>query len=207
MNLRHLAGVILATALVAGLCTAATAAVIEQPDQNQRIAILAFEPVGQSFTAEDTRVNIAFAYLLQNPFEPDASVEMTLYEGVGTGGTVLQTVGVALPAALVSAPGYPGDFVDANFSNVLLTVGNVYTAAVTTSNSSYRVGITLQETDAYPGGQAIFGQAFSECPGATCDLRFRVTPVPAPAALPLIGAALGALGFLRWKKEVCLASS
>lgn len=205
MNLRHLAGMMLATALFAGLCATANAAVIEQPDQNQRIAIFAFGPVGQTFTAEDTRVNIAFAYLLQNPFEPDAGVEMTLYEGVGTGGTLLQTVGVVLPPALASAPGYPGDLVDANFSNVLLTVGNVYTAAVTTTNSSYRIGITLQETDAYAGGQAIFGQAFSECPGASCDLRFRVTPVPAPAALPLIGAALGALGLLWRKKEVCLA--
>src|SRR4051794_14033751 len=61
----------LAFVLIAAF-TPGRAATIEQLQQDQRLAISAFQPVGQSFIADDERVDIAFSYLIQNPGFPDS---------------------------------------------------------------------------------------------------------------------------------------
>ena len=99
------------------------AGTIIQEEHAQLYQILIHSPIGQTFTAEDSKIKSIGFYLEDiNPGEMELSIQ--LYEGIGTGGTYLDSSPVE---GLYS--GFQG-FFDADFSSVTLTVGQTYTAII-----------------------------------------------------------------------------
>lgn len=136
------------------------------------LAISFHQPLGQSFTAVDAEISaIAMAFSDINPSFPNDPVTMSLYAGAGTGGTPIASVTRTLPAVLPSTSATP-EFIDFDFSGVVLVPGSVYTVAVTTS-SSPKIAAVYSRSDPYPGGVLYtpeYGGAVAEW-----DLNFRVT--------------------------------
>ena len=100
------------------------AGLILQDNSNSARQIEAFEPVGQSFTAEDSSVLIAFSFFDVNTFVPNVDITMNLFSGFGIGGPQVGSVSQTLTPGLGSIGN--GVFVDYDFTSVNLTVGNIY---------------------------------------------------------------------------------
>ncbi|MBL8556079.1 MAG: PEPxxWA-CTERM sorting domain-containing protein [Phenylobacterium sp.] len=182
--------------VVAAACaaSAAQAAVIENTAGVFDASIAAFSPLGQTFTAIDTDlISIGFAYSDINPGSPNEPITLRLYAGDGVGGTLLASRIFTLPSVLPSTLDAPV-IVDTDFSGVSLTVGAIYTAALSTS--SFKVA-AVYGGDAYAGGHAT--RSLSGC--TSCDLNFRVVGrsdvsggVPEPAAWALMLTGFAGLG-------------
>lgn len=150
-------------------------------------AISAFDPIGQTFTAVDAQISsIAFAFSDINPSFPNEPVTMSLYEGVGFGGTLLGSVTQTLPGLLPSTLDTPV-FIDFNFSGTQLDIGSVYTIAVAVP-SSPKVAVVYSDANPYSGGHYISGV---DGIISGFDLNFRITAVPSPS-----GAVLGGIFML-----------
>lgn len=175
------------------------AGLIIQSERNTGQQILQYTPVGQSFTAEDPWVSIGFWIEDWNQFAGPIDLSIELFEGIGTGGT-----------SLGSAPieGLSPDFVgffDADFTFVPLTVGQSYTAII--SSTSARGGVFSFNADLYPGGVYIRRGVLS--PGY--DAAFRVQPqeapiptpvIPAPGAILLGGIGVSLVSWLRSRRTL-----
>jgi hypothetical protein len=130
-----------------------------------------------------------------NPQVFPAPITVELFEGIGMGGASLGVV----PLVDVE-PG--SEFLDADFSSVRLTIGEIYTALLATTNARAAVwgewwvsdvdGHVLQP-DTYPGGEGFNNQ--SQYNSGEFDLMFRVLSIPEPATLLLL--ALGGFGLMR----------
>ena len=82
---------------------AANAGIILVDESDASRQINATEPVGQSFTAEDSSVLIAFSFFDVNDFVgPNLALTMRLLEGDGVSGIELLTVSQVLTAGLGS---------------------------------------------------------------------------------------------------------
>jgi hypothetical protein len=182
----------------------ASAAPILQEQGNGSLQINYFEPVGQSFTADDAHVSFGFNYTVMNyPFDV-SDLTLTLLEGEGLGGTVLTSSTFSL------APAFNG-FYDVDLSAVALTAGSRYTVTVSAVGDSPYWGILFNSGwagDAYaggglvtsrPDGLAIHGDI------TTMDTVFRVRSVPEPGSLALFGMGLVGLAMSRRKRSAARA--
>lgn len=150
-------------------------------------AISVYDPIGQTFTAVDAQISaIAFAFSDINPSFPNEPVTMSLYAGVGFGGTLLGSFTQTLPGVLPGTLDTPV-FIDFDFSGTVLYIGSIYTVGVTVP-SSPKVAVVYSDANPYSGGHYISGV---DGIVSGFDLNFRVTTVPAPS-----GAALGGICLL-----------
>ncbi len=149
-----------------------------------------YEPIGQSFTAEDLNVSAGLYFHAINPsWSNDDPLKYELYAGDGTSGTLLDTSTFSLSTGFVGL-----HMVD--FSATSLTVGSMYSLVAYVLGDSPHWG--LGRAQAYTGGSPIrHGN-----PVNGLDFGFRVEPagpIPEPTTLTLMGLGLAGLGFRRRK--------
>ena len=191
------------------IIAAPTSAEIVQPQITPQYGfgdqILSMSPIGQTFTSEDTKITyIGFAIFDMNPQLPIVPINVELFEGEGTDGTLLGTMPLQTSSDPLSLPDFLSSgnprFLEADFSFATLNVGQIYTALLTTSNAQAGIygeywkndidGSVLQP-DLYTGGYGFNYETQSPSYKGEFDLVFRATSVPEPAALILF--ALGGL--------------
>lgn len=132
--------------------------------------VSAYQVVGQSFTAEDRKIQTIGFYLesyIDNA--PHAQVKCELLEGEGFGGAVLATAVIQAP------PGFK-DFRDFDLASApALAVGAKYTARLSpVGTNQFSVGWNQvwNASDPYAGGHAFVNGGAHEYQ----DLRFRIIP-------------------------------
>jgi hypothetical protein len=151
--------------------------------------------VGQTFTAVDsTLTSIGFQFEGLNPTFTGAPYLLSLFSSETLTGVPLVTRTFTLPTSINSRTPV---FFDVDIGSTGVSVGQRYTAALTTSDT--RNGIVLGPDiniftgvplsgDAYAGGRALFTQTvYPNCtnsPDSACDFNFRVTGVSAVSAVP-----------------------
>jgi len=177
----------------------ARAGLIIQPLVGSIWQIQHHAPTGQSFTAEDPHVSVGFWIEDMNPLSgPLADLSVELFEGIGASGTLLASGTIS-----GLTPDYAG-FFDVDFTSVALTVGQSYTAII--SSTSPRGGIRSSSPDPYPGGALILYGTETIYRDAT----FRVVPqtiphgqvIPAPGAILLGGIGVGFVSWLRRRRTL-----
>ncbi|WP_375420222.1 PEPxxWA-CTERM sorting domain-containing protein [uncultured Sphingomonas sp.] len=203
------------TALISAACAmfgaggASAAEIVNERPVRGTLQISFFGPVGQSFVAFAPKLtSIGFGYRVSSSWLPIAPVTMNLYEGAGFTGNLVATRTFTPTAATNS-------IFDADFTGTALTVGSIYTAAVSTSNAYFGVAATPNN---YDGGQAYTQLDLSDYPigagGGTLDLQFRIVaadsiaavPEPASWALMILGFGMVGAG-LRRRKPVIRGSA
>jgi hypothetical protein len=182
----------LIVAIIMSFTVATHAGIILQDQKNASKQIKLYYPIGQTFTAEDPLVAIAFWIQewppLDGPVPELANLTIELFEGAGIGGLSLGSA----PVEGLSS-GFDG-FYDADFSSVILTVGEVYTAIIS-SDSPY-AGVYYKMSNVYPGGSMFIGYT------TAWDMAFRITPIPAPGAILLGSIGVGLIGWLKRRRTL-----
>ena len=148
-----------------------------------------FNPIGQTFQAEGTILeSFAFHYLVMNGYLPNVNITLSIYAGVGNGGTLIGAETLSLDAA-------HNELHAANFSSLgsVFTIGNQYSAILTTTNAYWGI---YSSNNGYANGNAIqSGVAY-----ASFDQRFSATFSSVPdkgSTVVLLGAGVVALAFAR----------
>lgn len=217
--------VLAATAPAAAQTADDTLQVVSGTTGARGVQILAFGPVGQSFTAIDsTLTSFGFQFQTFNASAANSPVSFSLLAGAGLGGASIYSQSLTLPTTL---PGRTGVFHDFAVPDLAVTIGDVYTAVL--SSASTRVGVALGPEydiyngtalggDAYAGGRAYFAtQPFGNCTndaGSNCDLNFRVSglraiaaavPEPASWGMMILGVGLAGGAVRRRRSTAALA--
>jgi len=149
-----------------------------------------FEPIGNSFRAEDPSVIVALYIKPINPQEN--SIDPILFELFPDVGTKEAAI---FSESFNIQPGFEG-FYDVDVSHIPLTVGNDYTFTASVIGISAYWGIVVGQSGDI--GEAIYsfdGSLPVEVFGD--NLALRVTPVPLPFSGMLLLSGLTGLGFRR----------
>lgn len=147
-------------------------------------------PVGQSFVASDALLtSFGFQFAVANNV-PDAGVSFSLLSGAGLAGPVITT----RSATLSGLSGRTPVFYDFDLTGTVLTIGQSYTALV--SSSSTRLALIFGPNlgtsgvpvsgDAYAAGALLSTRpidSYCSTSGA-CDANFRTNAVAVAAAVP-----------------------
>lgn len=165
----------------------AMAGEILQDSSNDRIQVLFYGPIGQSFVAQDSAVSFAFSFGVLNNFDANTSINLDLREGDGDSGSVIGSFSFSL------SDDFSGYF-DVDLSSIALAVGQTYTAELTSQSGYFGVDVNL-EGNPYANGRGYFSASFfGPIPTPNDDFRFRVTPkvvaAPSPDAWSLFGLGL-----------------
>jgi PEP-CTERM motif len=153
--------------------TAATIGNIGSFDSTLQIDF--FSPVGQSFVAVDSALtSIGFGYNVINANFPVTPITIDLYSGAGTSGSIVASRTFTLSD--------PNAVFDTDFTGTALTIGQVYTAALSAAGSPFQ-GVHFSASNSFAGGQLFSpNEGFLGCGSpSACDLEFRVTGTSAPA--------------------------
>lgn len=173
---------------------AATAAPILQNQSTNSYQMQHWQPIGQSFTAEDSIVECIGIYIApSNPSLDLSGINFKLFEGEGFAGNIIQSE-VFKPSA-----GYTG-WLDMNVKSVDFNVGSKYTIALSTYTPYW--GILISSNDVYAGGQAYHANIAGQTNVDYKDLKFHVNPVPIPAAIWLFGVGIASIVGFRRRKNI-----
>lgn len=193
-----------------------TLQVVSGPTGQRGVQINFNGPLGQSFTAIDSDLT-SFGFQFQTFNDvAGAPVTFTLRSGSGLTGAVVATRTLNLPTTL---PARTGQFYDFDITGTTVTVGQQYTAVLSTASTRYGVALGPEQNiytgaflggDAYTGGQAFFTPSVfgtlpftaTNDPSSIYDLNFEVTgfnpdataAVPEPAQWTLVMGAIGMAG-------------
>jgi hypothetical protein len=125
---------------------------------------------GQSFTALDSNIGYVGLLVWNYSATPD-DITLSLYEGEGTGGSMLMSQIMAIPKSS------NGDWVDLDVSSITFSSSSKYTIGIAD------VGSTSAKycfSDSYGGGGAYYGSGIV----SGFDLSFHVGPLSSPAPTP-----------------------
>ena len=181
MGVRKMKKIYLAPILFIFLFSFVSAPVVAGPiiqdTESGSLSIYYYQPVGQSFLAEDAKIKWIGAYTDPNywPEENDLSFSVELYEGDGISGSSIFSYIFNLPSD------YSG-YADFDVSSITFTVGQMYTFAF--YNDTRQWGLKMQwYTNPY-----LQGRSYHAGGGANDDLRFHVLPMQLQQSiyLPLI---------------------
>ena len=202
---------LIALSLAAPALAAETLEVVANPQTNRKVTISAFDPIGQSFTAQTNTVSsIGFQFSVLNTGSANSPLTLSLFQGETLTGASLFTQSFVLPGSIMSRNDV--EWVDIALPDVVLTLGSLYTAVLNASSSRAALVVgpafdvrsgQLLGGDAYTGGRLLTNSAniYSNCqgPGNNCDAKFRVTGdviagVAEPSTWAFLVLGFGAVG-------------
>ena len=153
--------------------------------------ITGHSPIGQTFVAEDPHVTVGL-HIDQNPGGGSRELTISMFEGMGVGGTLLDNRVVNVPQAFTRG------YLDQDYSHLSLTVGQAYSVTLSSTSPAFYSDNTLASTSYANGVPIIDGVVRSDLP----DKAFRVVPVPEPAGTLAVVAALAAGTLTRGRRRL-----
>ncbi len=186
---------------VAGLisfnCTLSYAFSIIQDFSDGDVSIKLFQP-GQSFTAEDSRIDIIGAYVWDrnDRGQDDNTIDFFLYEGNG----IMMQDALIISQEITLPDGFSG-YADVDVSSYVFNVGSQYTFFLDNNVARWDVELTWN-TDPYSGGGIWWDTRGPFFKGN--DLRFHVLlpdPVPEPTTIALLGIGLVGLAYTEVRRR------
>ncbi len=158
--------------------------ILYSPLPGATVQVKTFEPVGQSFVAEDELVEAGLHFsIINGTFDPTDPIRYDLYLGQGIGGSLVASVAFALTS------GIDDFFHMEDFSSTPLMIGSTYSlvASVVGTSPYWAVTRSLEP----PAGTGI-GDLFP-----SYRYALSVNPIPEPNTAVLLSLGLVGLGIRR----------
>ncbi|NEP55927.1 MAG: hypothetical protein F6K31_02740 [Symploca sp. SIO2G7] len=159
-----------------------------------------FEPIGQSFVAEDALVEAGLSFSVINPsFDASEPIIYQLWEGFGVGGTLVADVAFTLDAA------FSGFHLE-DFSVTPLTVGSTYTLTASIDGTSPYWAIS-NTFDAPTDTGVCLGEQCDEVEFALNVKPLEVEDVPEPVSVLSFLVVSGAAACSSMKRKLSQSTS